>query len=353
MNVSAVAVHDFNNDGYPDVFVGGRNEPRNYGVDPQSYLFVNDKNGHFTDIASTKNPAIAHIGMVTGAQWADVLGTGNPQLIIVGEWMTPHIFSVNGEQFTEVPTNLNNKYGWWESLAVADMNGDGLPDLVIGNIGENFYLHPDSTHPVKLWINDFNQNGVQDKVLTSTINGKDLPVFLKRDMEDEIPSLKKNNLKHHDYASKSVQELFPASVINSCIVKQFNYTPSVIAINKGNGQFELQKLPPVVQFSSVNAIQCADLNGDGKKDLILGGNEFGFLPQLERLDASYGTILMNRGNAVFKVLTTQQSGVELNGMVRDILAIPTRENPYYLFLRNDDYPVLFKLNSSNQLLKRK
>jgi hypothetical protein len=353
MNVSAVAVHDINNDGYPDVFVGGRNEPRNYGVDPQSYLFVNDKNGHFTDIASTKNPAIAHIGMVIGAQWADVLGTGNPQLIIVGEWMTPHIFSVNGEQFTEVPTNLNNKYGWWESLAVADMNGDELPDLVIGNIGENFYLHPDSTHPVKLWINDFNQNGVQDKVLTSTINGKDLPVFLKRDIEDELPSLKKNNLKHHDYASKSVQELFPASVINSCIVKQFNYTPSVIAINKGNGQFELQKLPPVVQFSSVNAIQCADLNGDGKKDLILGGNEFSFLLQLERLDASYGTILMNSGNAVFKVLTTQQSGVELNGMVRDILAIPTRENPYYLFLRNDDYPVLFKLNSSNQLLKRK
>ncbi|WP_298298845.1 FG-GAP-like repeat-containing protein [Hydrotalea sp.] len=351
MNVSAIAVHDFNGDGYPDIFVGGRNEPRNYGADPQSFLFVNDGKGHFTDIAATKNPAIAHIGMVTGAQWADVLGTGKQQLIIVGEWMTPHIFSVEGDKFTEVNTNLNNKYGWWESLAVADVNGDGLNDLIIGNIGENFYLHPDSTHPVKLWINDFNQNGVQDKVLTSTINGKDLPVFLKREMENEIPSLKKNNLKHHDYAAKSVQELFPASVINSCLVKQFNYAPSVIAINKGNGVFELQKLPPVVQFSSVNAIRCTDLNGDGKIDVLLGGNEFGFLPQFERLDASYGTVLMNRGNAVFKILSAQQSGVELESMVRDIVEIPTKNKPCFLFLQNDAYPVLFQLHNEVNILK--
>ncbi|MCZ0212063.1 hypothetical protein OZK63_42640, partial [Streptomyces sp. UMAF16] len=71
--------------------------------------------------------------------------------------------------------------------------------------------------------------------------------------------------------------------------------------------------------------------------LFLGGNEFGFLPQFERLDASYGTVLINRGNAVFKILSTQQSGVELEGMIRDIVEIPTKNQPYFLFLQNDAY----------------
>ena len=37
-----------------------------------------------------------------------------------------------------------------------------------------------------------------------------MPVFLKHDFQDEVPSIKKQNLKHADYAKKSIQELFPS-----------------------------------------------------------------------------------------------------------------------------------------------
>ena len=70
--------------------------------------------------------------------------------------------------------------GWWQSVAAADLDQDGYDDLVLGNMGENFYLRPDSTHPVKLWINDFDGNGNVEKVFTRTINDRDVPVFLKR-----------------------------------------------------------------------------------------------------------------------------------------------------------------------------
>jgi hypothetical protein len=123
----------------------------------------------------------------------------------------------------------------------------------LGNIGENFYLRPDSTHPVKLWVSDFDQNGINDKILTYTIDGKDKPVFLKHDLEDAMPFLKKNNLKHAEYATKSVQELIPAEALNKALVKQFDFSPSCVAINKGNGQFIVEKLPPMIQLSSVNA----------------------------------------------------------------------------------------------------
>ena len=346
MNISVAVAEDFNHDGFPDIFIGGRSDPRNYGVNPSSYLFVNDGKGHFTDIAKTKNPDIANIGMVTGAAWADIMGDEKKELVITGEWMAPRIFSFNGDHFTEEKTNLSEMLGWWQTVTVADLNGDGKNDLILGNIGENFYLHPDKEHPVKLWLNDFDQNGSSDRVLTSTINGKDMPVFMKHEMEDQLPSLKKKNLKHRDYASKSMQELFSSELIRSCVVKQFNYCASVIAINNGNGQFTIQKLPAELQLSSICAVHCTDIDGDGKPDIILGGNEFGFLPQFERLDAGRGAVLLNNGKAAFRLLDAEESGVDLEGQIRDIEEIKGTNGKQILFLRNDMFPVLFRLKKN-------
>ena len=347
MNIGVAISEDFNGDGYPDLFVGGRSDPRNYGVDPDSYLFLNDGKGHFTDIAKTHNPDIAHIGMVTGAAWADITGDKRKELIIVGEWMAPRIFSYENDKFREIKSNLSDKYGWWESMAIADVDGDGRNDLILGNIGENFYLHPDSENPVKLWLNDFDQNNASDRILTSTINGKDLPVFMKHEMEDQLPALKKKNLKHHDYAIRPIQELFTPELIKSCQVKLFNYCASVIALNKGDGQFSIQKLPAMVQLSSINAIHCTDLNGDGKIDILLGGNEYGFLPQFERLDAGRGAVLLNKGKAVFEYLSSEVSGININGQIRDITEIKSlNRDKQFLFLRNDGFPVLFKQHTT-------
>jgi hypothetical protein len=344
MNTAVAVAYDFNHDGYPDLFIGGRSKPRGYGISPRSFLFVNDGKGHFTDIAKTKNPDIANIGMVTAAVWADITGDKEKELVIVGEWMSPRVFSFNKDHFDEIKTNLSGMLGWWESLAVADVNNDGKQDLILGNVGDNFYLQPDSLNPVKLWIEDFDKNGIKDPVMTRTINGKDMPVFLKHDMEDEIPVLKKQNLKHSDYAKKSIQDLFSPELLNQALVREFNYTSSVVAINEGNGIFRIQKLPAMVQLSSVNAIQTIDLNNDGYQDLVMGGNEFGFLPQFGRLDGSFGHVLMNNGKGQFTWVNPKFSGLQLPGQIRDIGKITDPVSDYLLFLRNDEYPALYLVN---------
>ncbi len=349
-NIGVAIAYDFDGDGDLDLFVGGRDVPQNYGVDPSSYIFVNDGKGHFTDIAKTKNPDIASIGMVTSAAWADVTGDSKKELIIAGEWMPPRIFSFNGDHFIEIKTNLDSLYGWWQSMSVGDFNNDGKQDIVLGNIGENFYLDPDQQHPVKLWINDFNNNGTTDKILTRTIDGSDKPVFLKHEIQEQIPSLKKQNLKHADYAKKNIYELFPEDVLKKSIVKKFNYASSIIAINKGNGRFEIQKLPSMAQISSTNAIQQVDINKDGYMDLILGGNNFGFLPQFGRLDASYGDVLINNGKGGFTRLDYLQSGLEVKGMVRDIKEISSAQKTYILFLISDGYPALYEINNRTKKL---
>lgn len=350
MNTSVAIAYDFNHDGYLDLFVGGRNFPREYGVSPSSFLYINDGKGHFKDIAKTKNPDIAKIGMVTGAVWANVTGDSAKELIIAGEWMAPRIFSFNGDHFVEVKSNLNHLSGLWQTMATADVNNDGKPDLILGNIGENFYLRPDSLNPAKLWINDFNQNGSLDKILSYTINGRDMPVFLKHDLQVEIPFIKKQNLKHEDYASKSIQELFPEEILKTSTVKEFNYCASIVAINEGNGNFVIKKMPTMTQLSSINAIHCFDVDRNGSTDLILGGNLFDFLPQFERLDASFGDVLLNDGKGNFQWLDQKLSGLEVQGMVKDIVEIPGTNGSQILFLRNNDFPLLYDFKSSAKLI---
>ena len=342
-NISVAISFDYDNDGDPDLFVGGRSISYNYGATPASYIYENNGQGKFIDVTSQLSPAIGKIGMVTKAAWADVTGDKRSDLIIVGEWMTPRIFSFANGKMIEVKTNLSNLYGWWQSLAVADMDGDGDNDLVLGNYGGNFYLCPDTSKPVKLWINDFDFNGQPDKVFSRTIDGKDVPVFLKKDFTDALPSMKKDNLKHHAFATKTIQALFTPELIQTATVKIFNYSKSCIAFNDGNGNFSVKELPAIAQLSSVNSILCKDINKDGKTDLILGGNITDCLPQFGRLDASYGIVLLNKENNEFIEMQPAQTGITVTGMVRDILLIPGNTYDRILFLRNNDYPVMYSL----------
>ena len=182
-----------------------------------------------------------------------------------------------------------------------------------------------------------------DKVFSKTVNGNDVPVFLKKEFTDALPSLKKENLRHHDFANKTIQMLFNAELVKSATVKTFNYSSSVIAWNDGNGKFTIQELPVVAQLSSVNAIQCRDINNDGKTDLVLGGNITECLPQFGRLDANYGIVLENRGNRQFKEMSPRENNISLTGMVRDIAWINGKKENYILFLRNNDFPVMYKI----------
>jgi enediyne biosynthesis protein E4 len=341
MNIAVAAANDFDNDGDQDLFVGSRSVPYQYGISPQSYIFQNNGSGEFSDITP---PLISKAGMITAANWVDVFGDENKELVVTGQWMTTKVFGFSNNTFQEYKTTgLENMHGWWQSIHAADLNGDGKQDLVIGNIGENFYLKPDQKNPVKLWVNDFDQNGSMEQFLTRTVNGNDMPVFLKREITDQFPALKKENLRHSDYAYKSIHDLFPKQILDKASILNFNYCSSVVAINNGNGAFTIQPLPLMVQLSSVNAISVSDINKDNKPDLVLGGNMFGFPPQFGRLNASYGHVLLNDGKANFTWIDPKNSGLFLRGQIKDIKEIGTKNSTSFIITQNDEVPVILQL----------
>jgi hypothetical protein len=107
----------------------------------------------------------------------------------------------------------------------------------------------------------------------------------------------------------------------------------------------MQAFPVTVQLSSVNAITATDINADGWKDLIVGGNFFDMLPQFCSVDASYGTVLMNNQKGGFTILPNQQSGIAVNGEIKQISPIQYQNKQGFVFLQNNGWPVFYQQKS--------
>jgi enediyne biosynthesis protein E4 len=348
MNTSVVISCDYDGDGDVDLFVGSRSVPLVYGVSPKNYLYQNDGHGKFTDVTPSVSPQLDHIGMVTDAKWADIDGDKKPELVVVGEWMKPTIFKYQSGKLEPMKQEgVKDKNGFWYAVTLADLDGDGDLDMILGNTGENCYLADRNDPPVKLWISDFDDNGYPEKLMSYTLNGKDIPVNSKRDMVKEMPLLKKDVLHHHDYAKKTFQQLFPSGKIKKATVKQVDYFKSVIAVNDGKGNFTLQELPLSTQLSSVCTIHVTDVNGDQKPDIVLGGNNFNFLPQYGRIDGSYGEVLLNKGNMQFEALKFPESGLMVKGMIRDIKPLKIKGLDYLMIAVNNEKVRLLQVGQRN------
>ena len=340
-NTSVVKPHDFDGDGDTDLFIGSLSVSRIYGIDPQHFLLENDGKGVFKDITESKAYKFKDLGMVTDAAWHDLDNDGSEELIVVGQWMAPVVFKNSGRRLSPVETSLDSLNGWWNGLAAADFNNDGKQDLILGNRGENSYFKVDSTSPIHLFVNDFDNNGNIEQFITRKVKGKNKPLALKMEITSQVVSLKKENLSYATYAQKSIEELFPAEVIQYSIVKETNSFASIVAYNQGNFQFRTEKLPKDVQFSNVNRIFTADLNNDGFTDIVTGGNNFNFKPQFGRLDAGFAHVLKGSNNGFSSPVKTAIKG---DGMVRSFSPINLAGNQYLIIGINDEKPQLYKIN---------
>lgn len=344
-NISVIAPHDFDGDGDTDVMVGSRSVVGTYGVDPDHVFLENNGEGSFLDATERLAYDLKGAGMITQATWADIDGDNKKDLITVSDWGTPNIYKNTGRRLYKMESSLDSLHGWWNVVETADLDNDGDLDLILGNQGSNLHYRPTQEQPMKMWINDFDNNGTIEQIVTQHENGRDYPLHQKRELTGQLVSLKKQNLKASEYARRSVDELFTSEIFESSIVKQSSISESVIAINEGGGQFSIKELPSRVQLSCVCGITCTDLNNDGNLDLILGGNNFEFKPQFSRLDANFGSVLLGDGELGFEWQQYDKSGFFVRDEIKHLKAFRDKEGRTFMVAAiNDNQPKIYRLN---------
>jgi len=347
MNASCVRSCDFNGDGNIDVFIGARSVTGAYGKIPQSVLLQNNGHGVFTDVTEKVAPELADVGMVTDAQWADIDGDGKKELIIVGDWMGVTIFKYIDGMLKKV-NEISNSAGWWNCITAVDIDGDGDIDLVAGNYGLNSKLRADSAHPARLYEGDFDKNGTEECIPTYyKSDGKSYPYYLRGDMVFQMPGIKKKFLRYDAYAGKGIDEIFTADELKDINVLTVGQPQTCIFYNDGKGNFTAKPLPQRAQFSPIYGILVTDLNGDGIKDIFLGGNFYGLKPELGRMDANYGVTYLGTPNKGFTYLDPANSGIFVKGEVRDVKEINTKKGKVIVVARNNDELQIFKKNDKH------
>ena len=320
---SCVRAADINGDGSPDLFVGGRVIPGRYPEAPQSYILINNGKGVFTDQTEKYNPTIRNIGMVTDASWADMNGDKKPDLILVGQWMPITVFiNENGKLKDETTKYFDQKYtGWWNCVKVSDINHDGHPDIIAGNLGTNSQCKASEKEPAEMYYKDFDDNGSIDPILCLYIQHKSYPCLSRDQLLDQIAFMRARFPDYKSYANATITDVFKPDELKGAKRLKANDLLTNCFISNPSGKLKRIALPEQAQYAPVYTITSLDFNKDGFDDILLCGNINTANLRFGKSDANFGTLLKGDGKGNFKFVDQETSGFKLRGDVRSVVKV--------------------------------
>lgn len=336
-STGSVAAHDVDGDGDLDLFVGGRVTPGRYPEPPESRLMRNDS-GHFTDVTGPWSQGLDRIGMVTDARFADLNADGTSELVVVGEWMPVSVFEWEGGLFTNASERygLVDTQGWWCSVDVGDVNGDGYLELLVGNAGLNTPWIASKDQPVTLNYKDYDANGTIDPILCAYSAGVSRPVHMRDRVLDQIVMLKKRFLRYHTYANATYEEMFTTKErAGAHTLKSVTFAHTLF-VNEQGTKFKGYALPNVAQTSMARAACFLDADLNGQSELLIAGNYYGCDAQFGRYDGGVGVLLTYDTGDGFRVSPPNTTGTSFRGDVRHVVPIIVNKERCLIVARNND-----------------
>ena len=333
--VTALVAADFDGDGDIDLATAGRLNLQGYGLPAPLAVYVNQGRGQFTLPQPGPTSRRAAAGMINDLTVGDLDGDGLLELVAVGEFGPVLIYrSIAG--IFDTRDSITGSEGLYRSVALADLDGDDRPEILVGGYGGNtLFTTRGSEEALALYFGDFDGNGTPEPIFARRDGDAEYPLALKSELQASIPSIKKRFVKHVDYADQPLSAVFDPKVLAKAYVQRANSSLSqVFRYDTTTGEYSGTDLPWQAQTSVTMSILPVDVDGDGDLDVLLAGNFFATQPRVGPLDASRGTVLLNDSGR----LTSERSlgGLGLGGQVRHLQLLPTPARaPVVVVARNN------------------
>ena len=336
-STSTISSDDIDNDGDKDLFVGTRLNPGSYGTQTKNFILINNGKGIFSDATSQYLGNDKIMKMVTDSEFIDIDNDGKNELVVVGEWMPVLVFKNLNNKFLNISDSLglSKTNGLYNEVHCLDINNDGFNDIIIGNYGLNSMFKASVDKPLTLYVNDFDKNGRTEQILGMYYEDNLYPIVQLKDLWMQLPYLKKEYLKFENYKNKKMNELLDKSAMKNTKILEVYNLASLILQNESGIKFQIDTLPFMAQISPIYSILSDDLNNDGYNDIILGGNLSEIKPEFGPSKASYSSLFIGNKDSKFEYITSNKSGIFIDGDLRDLVKMKINKKDSYIFALNN------------------
>ena len=311
---AGVAVGDFNNDGWLDIYVTSWGTD---GLSSQHKLYRNNGNGTFTEVAAiagVQTTVSSPFGPADGfgAAFGDYDLDGRLDLAVAG-WVpmsgSNRLFHNNGDgTFTDTTTSLNldmsNEHGY--SPRFQDMNGDGYPELLwVGDFGTSVYFINNKNgtftpataaagvgldgNGMGQIVADFNNDGLPDWYVTSIympnsglgyVPGTGNMLYINQGNHHFVETSAAAGVKQAGWAWGTVAADFrnmgrlDIAATNGWQEASYNglflSDPTVLFLNNGDGTFASDAATcGVLQNGQGRGMVTFDYDNDGRQDILI------------------------------------------------------------------------------------
>jgi len=309
-NPTSLAVGDVNKDGRPDLITGSD------GQFTQITVAFNEGGGTFGQPFTYGVGApvrCVRVADLNGDGWPDIVALGPGPAIIIKYGAGPGSFFAP----TSIPLPANGS-GGVGGLAIADMNGDGQPDIVAATSAGDAVLLSTGGGAFRT-LGPFRTGFDPVNVLADDVNGDGNPDVVTSDSIDPSSALSGlfTSLGRGDGSLRSISIIpvgsNPLGVAAGDLDGDGRPDLAVpdaadghvhILHNDGDGEFTAG--PIVGQNIRGSAVAVADFNGDGRNDIVT-------TTQYNEV-----ALLINNGNGVFSQSNAQEDGIPETISIADV-----------------------------------